>query len=354
MAFFPKNFIHPEQFKDLPWQEWNCLYTHSLALKLQEIICLVEHMYRCIPTMHGFEIKGRSLSILNQKHPEITPYLSSGNILPVNYLVNIKIKDDKGNYITHPRLNEFNELFNEYGFPLLTKFLGRNFSRIQRRQRYDIYKKISFFLVSFSHVINSWQWGPRLKPEQVRWVRNKDSSMIKDIDVARLPICYASWQHVLSIKNDYDLYIGFMEKMLEAEDLHRQHFLWQIEKCFKDIPDIRRIVLRDPWSELRGSLLSYGKGFHFKVETYKNASSMFIAENILDEWAYTPLISDIINIGKIGINQSVLPLMKKEAVVIEGATLEDRMKGYKKLINNINTLKHRAFDKRFLILLEQV
>lgn len=354
MAFFPKNFVHPEQFKNLPWQEWNCLYTHSLALKLQEIICLVEHMYRTIPTMHSFELKGRSLYSLSEVHPEIAPYLSSGNILPVNYLVNIKIKDDKGDFITHPKVNEFNILFNNYGLPLLKKFFGRNFSRIQRRQRYDAYRKITYFLTSFATVINSWQWGPRLKAEQIRWVRTKQGNIKEDIDIARLPICYANWQHVMSIKNDYDLYIGFMEKILEAEDLHRQQFIWQLEKCFKEIPDIRRIVLRDPWSDLRDSLLSYGKDFHFKVETYKNSKTMFLAENIIDKWAFTPLITNIINIGKIGINQAVLPLMKKEAVVIQGKTLEERMKGYKKLINNIDPLKHRIFDKRFLILLEQV
>lgn len=354
MAFFPKNFVHPEQFKTLPWQEWNCLYTHSLALKLQEIICLVEHMYRTIPVMHSFELKGRSLCTLNQVHPEITPYLSSGNILPVNYLVNIKIKDDKGNFITHPKLNEFNVLFNKYGLPLLRKFLGRHFSHIQRRQRYDVYRKVTYFLTSFTHVINSWQWGPRLKSEQVRWVRTKQGNTKEDIDVARLPLCYANWQHVISIQNDYDLYIGFMEKMLEAEDLHRQQFLWQLEKCFKTIPDIKRIVLRDPWSDLRKSLLSYGKGFHFRVEAYNNSSKIFFAENLLDSWAFTPLITDIVNIGRIGINQAVLPLMKKEAVVIQGKSLEERMKGYERLINNIDPLEHRPFDKRFLILLDHV
>lgn len=351
MAFFPKIFVNPNHFKELPWQEWNCLYTHSLALKLQEIICLIEHMYRTIPTMHGFEIKGRSLFVLTEKHPEAISFLSKGNISPVNYLVNLKIKDDKGNYINSSKINEFNNLFNEYGLPLLNKFIGRHFVKIQRRQRYDVYRKIVFFLTSFIPVINSWQWGPRIKPEQIRWVRTKDEHNTKDIDLARLPLCYASWQHILSIKNDYDLYIGFMEKILEAEDLHRQHFLWQIENCFKEMPNLRKIVLRDPWHELRDSLLSYGKGFHFKVETYSNDNTMFIVENIIDKWAYTPFITDIINIGRIGVNKSVLPLMTKEAVIIEGKTLEERMKGYRKLIQNIDPMLHRAFDNRFLMLI---
>lgn len=353
MAFFPKNFVDPNHFSSLPWREWHCLYAHSVVLKLEEIVCLIEHMYRSIPTMHSFEISGRSLFILQERHPEITPYLEKGNTLPQNYLINLRIKDDKGSYIHHPKVKEFEELFNQYGLPLLKRFIKNRFSRTSRRTRYDVYRNMCYFLIPFLHVITSWQLGPRTKPEQVGWLRLGEMNINPfDKDIAKLPITYASWQHVESIKNDYDLSIGYMEKMLEASDLQRQQFIWQIEKCFQTFPNLRRIVLRDPWSEFRNSLLSYGKPFTFKVETYyPYDDTAFQVEAILQAWAEMPHITDIPNIKKLCATQSVLPLMKRHATVIEGYDIHTRVGCYYELVNNIDPLYHRSFDKRFFLVL---